>query len=47
MIDGDDDNSQYVCVAVSYPIIDYNDDGCPAYSHHDKNPPWWEFISNE
>ena len=40
--DGDDD--------------DHNDDdnhddgddvGYPANSHHDKNPPWWEFVSNE
>ena len=26
---------------------DHDDDGLPAYSHHDKNPPWWEFVSNE
>ena len=24
-----------------------DDDGLPANSHHDKNPPWWEFVSNE
>ena len=24
---------------------DDDDDGYPAYSHHDKNPPWWEFVS--
>ena len=22
-------------------------DALPAHSHHDKNPPWWEFVSNE
>ena len=29
--------------------IYYHDDqdGLPANSHHDKNPPWWEFVSNE
>ena len=21
--------------------------GLTANSHHDKNPPWWEFVSNE
>ena len=26
---------------------DDDDDGLPANSHHDKNPPWWEFVSNE
>ena len=25
----------------------HDDHGYPAYSHHDKNPPWWEFVSNE
>ena len=23
------------------------DDGYPAYSHHDKIPPWWEYVSND
>ena len=23
---------------------DGDDDGCPAYSHHDKIPPWWECV---
>ena len=27
--------------------IDDDDDDYPANSHHDKNPPWWEFVSNE
>ena len=22
-------------------------DGLPAYSHHDKIPPWWEYVSND
>ena len=26
---------------------DDDNDGYPANSHHDKNPPWWEFVSNE
>ena len=26
---------------------DDDEDGLPAHSHHDKNPPWWEFVSNE
>ena len=26
---------------------DDDDDDYPANSHHDKNPPWWEFVSNE
>ena len=21
--------------------------GLPAYFHHDKIPPWWEYVSNE
>ena len=23
------------------------DDGLPAYSHHDKIPPWWVYVSND
>ena len=26
---------------------DDDNGGYPANSHHDKNPPWWEFVSNE
>ena len=28
---------------------DNNDDdnGYPAYSHHDKIPPWWGIVSND
>ena len=26
---------------------DDDDEGLPAHSHHDKTPPWWEFVSNE
>ena len=26
---------------------DGDDDGYPAYSHHDKFPPWWENVSND
>ena len=26
---------------------DDDDGGYPAYSHHDKIPPWWENVSNE
>ena len=24
-----------------------DDDGYPAYSHHDKIPPWWGNVSND
>ena len=24
-----------------------DDDGLPAYSHHDKIPPWWGNVSND
>ena len=24
-----------------------DDDGYPAYSHHDKIPPWWEYVTND
>ena len=26
---------------------DGDDDGLQAYSHHDKIPPWWEYVSND
>ena len=26
---------------------DDDDDGLPAYSHHDKIPPWWGNVSND
>ena len=26
---------------------DNDDDGLPAYSHHDKIPPWWGNVSND
>ena len=26
---------------------DDNHDGLPAYPHHDKIPPWWEYVSND
>ena len=26
---------------------DHVDDGWPAYSHHDKIPPWWGNVSND
>ena len=35
--DDDDDNDHE----------NYDDDGLPAYSHHDKIPPWWEYVSND
>ena len=34
--DGDDDDDD-----------DGDDDGYPAYSHHDKIPPWWGNVSND
>ena len=27
--------------------VDDDDDGLPAYSHHDKIPPWWGYVSND
>ena len=37
------------CVRGLVMIIDHGDsddeDGYPAYSHHDKIPPWWEYVS--
>ena len=24
-----------------------DDDGYPAYSHHDKFPPWWVFVRDD
>ena len=35
--DNDDDDD--------HDNIDHHD-GLPAYSHHDKIPPWWEYIIN-
>ena len=44
------------CLTITYNDYDDDDhegdddndnDGLPAHSHHDKNPPWWEFVSNE
>ena len=28
-------------------VDDDDDDGYPAYSHHDKFPPWWEFVRHD
>ena len=33
--DGDDDGD------------DDDDDGYPAHSHHDKFPPWWDFVRDD
>ena len=27
--------------------VDDDDDGLPAYSHHDKIPPWWVFVRDD
>ncbi len=27
--------------------FDDDGEGLPAYSHHDKIPPWWEYVSND
>ena len=24
-----------------------DDDGYPAHSHHDKFPPWWDFVRDD
>ena len=34
-----------VIVIVIIIVIDRH--GLPAYSHHDKIPPWWEYVSND
>ena len=26
---------------------DDDDDGSPAHSHHDKFPPWWDFVRDD
>ena len=26
---------------------DEDDDGYPAYSHHDRFPPWWVFVRDD
>ena len=26
---------------------DDDDDGYPAHSHHDKFPPWWDFVRDD
>ena len=45
-------SSYFQChrVAPRNQDIDSDDDGdencLPAHSHHDKIPPWWEYISN-
>ena len=34
-------------IIIHYLHDDDDDDGYPAYSHHDKIPPWWENVSND
>ena len=41
-----DDNDQGAIVATDNKD-DNNDDGYPAYSHHDKIPPGWGIVSND
>ena len=36
----------YLISLNSLHFYDDDDDGLPAYSHHDKIPPWWECVSN-
>ena len=35
-----------VVAALALPEVQ-GDHGLPAYSHHDKIPPWWECVSND
>ena len=28
-------------------VDDDDDDGYPAHSHHDKFPPWWDFVRDD
>ena len=30
-----------------YDDDDDDDDGYPAHSHHDKFPPWWDFVRDD
>ena len=30
-----------------YDDYDNDDDGLPAYSHHDRFPPWWVFVHDD
>ena len=36
-----------IMVTVMVILVNNDDDGYPAYSHHDKIPPWWENVSND
>ena len=31
----------------NYATHPHHHHGYPAYSHHDKIPPWWEYVSND
>ena len=39
-IHGDGDNHH------PHDAVDNDNDGYPAHSHHDKIPPWWEYVIN-
>ena len=34
-------------LVVDVVLLPDDDDGYPAYSHHDEVPPWWENVSND
>ena len=43
-------NASHIGIHNSAQVGDDGDgdgDGYPAYSHHDKIPPWWEYVSND
>ena len=38
---------EYLIMVMMIMIYDHDGYGYPAYSHHDKIPPWWEIVSND
>ena len=36
-----------IVVIIGRSHHDHHHHGLPAYSHHDKIPPWWEYVSND
>ena len=45
--DGDDDDDDDTGGGGHGDDDDDDDEGLPAYSHHDKMPPWWGNVSND
>ena len=45
--DGDDDGDDGDDDGGNGDDVDVDGLGLPAYSHHDKMPPWWGNVSND